>query len=231
MSSSIRRLVSLASRVLGWCEQNDLIWGHASVRDPDGRGVWIKAAGQGFDEVTPESVHLVGPDGTVVAGDGPRHSEYPIHTEVMAARPDVGGVVHAHSPHAVALAAAGESLLPVSHAANYFVPPDVPRFTDTADLILTAELGKLVAARLGDAPALFLVNHGIVTVGKDLPTATVAAILLERAATQQLLTRAYGGKPSWSAPEESLSKRENIYHDRSIEQVWDYLVRRLPPQP
>ena len=33
----------------------------------------------------------------VLAGDGPRHSEYAIHTEIMAARPDVGGVVHTGS--------------------------------------------------------------------------------------------------------------------------------------
>jgi ribulose-5-phosphate 4-epimerase/fuculose-1-phosphate aldolase len=98
----------------------------------------------------------------------------------MAARPDVGGVVHTHSPYAVALAAAGQPLLPVSHAATYFVPPDVPRFTDTADLILTPDLGKRVAATLGSASAVFLVNHGIVTTGPTLPVATIAAIFFER---------------------------------------------------
>jgi ribulose-5-phosphate 4-epimerase/fuculose-1-phosphate aldolase len=82
----------------------------------------------------------------------------------MAARPDVGGVVHTHPPYVLALAAAGAPLLPVSHAANYFSPRGVPRFTETADLILTPELGKKVAACLGDASAVFLVNHGMVTV-------------------------------------------------------------------
>src|SRR5690606_30213577 len=166
-----------------------------SVRDPDGRGAWIKQSGLGQDEVTPDRVHLVDAAGRVLAGDGPRHVEYPIHTEIMAARPDVGGVVHTHSPYAVALAAAGVPLRPVSHAACLLVPPDVPRFTRTGDLIRTPELGRDLARTLGDATAVFLVNHGIVTVGPDLPSATVAAVILERAARQQLLTYAFGGRP------------------------------------
>lgn len=223
----IRELVSLSSRILGQADQGDLIWGHSSARDPDGRGVWIKAAGWGLEEITPERVHLVSPAGEVVDGDGPRHSEYPIHTEVMAARPDVGGVVHTHSPYAVALAASGQPLLPVSHAANYFVPPDVPRFTETTDLILTPELGKRVAATLGPGSAVFLVNHGVVTVGATLQVATVAAITLERAAQQQWITHGFGSWPSWSQPAEALSKREHIFHGQALDQVWNYLVRRL----
>lgn len=228
MSQEIRELVALSSRILGNGDQGDLVWGHSSARDPDGRGVWIKAAGWGLEEITPERVQLVSPTGEVLEGDGPRHSEYPIHTEIMAARSDVGGVVHTHSPYAVALAAAGQELLPVSHAANYFVPPAVPRFTETADLILTPELGKRVAAALGSERAIFLVNHGIVTVGPTLQAATVAAIILERAAHQQWITRGFGTWPTWSDPTESLAKREHIFHPAAVSQVWDYLARPLP---
>jgi L-fuculose-phosphate aldolase len=227
MSTDVRRLVATASRVLAAAGQGDLIWGHASVRDPEGRGAWIKAAGWGLEEVTEDRVHLVDAAGRVLEGDGSPHSEYPIHTEIMAARPDVGGVVHTHPGHAVALAATGAPLRPVSHAANFFVPPEVPRFTRTADLILTAELGGQVAAELGQAPAMFLVNHGIVAVGKDLPTAVVTAVLLERACQQQLLTHGFGGWPVWSGPAEALSKRQHIYSDGALRHVWEYLVRRL----
>lgn len=226
--TEIRELVSLASRVLGHADHGDLIWGHASVRDPHGRGAWLKASGWSLSEVSPDRVQLVDGKGEILDGDGPRHSEYPIHTEILAARPDVGGVVHTHSPYAVALAAAGAELLPVSHAANYFVPPAVPRFTATADLILTPQLGRQLASALGEASAVFLVNHGVVTVGPDLRHAAVAAILLERAAYQQFLTRGFGGWPHWSTPEESLAKREHIYHEQAVDQVWAYLLRRLP---
>lgn len=228
MSAAVRELVAAASRILAGAGQDDLIWGHASARDPEGRGLWLKSAQWSLAEITADRVQLVDPDGVVLEGEGPRHSEYPIHAEIMAARPDVGAVVHTHPPYAVALAATGQPLRPVSHAANFFVPPAVPRFTDTADLILTRDLGRSVAATLGDARALFLVNHGIVTVGSTLEEATVAAVLLERACQQQLLTASAGGWPSWSSPEESLRKREHIYSKAAVDAVWAYLVRQLP---
>lgn len=228
VSEDIRQLVATACRVLGANGHDDFIWGHASCRDPQGRGAWLKAAGWGLAEITPERVHLVDPDGTVTDGDGSCHVEYPIHTEILAARADVGAVVHTHPPHAVALAASGQPLRPVSHAATAFVPPEVPRFTHTADLILTPALGQQVAAALGQASALFLVNHGIVTVGPDLQTATVLAVLLEGAAEQQLLTSAMGGAPTWPDSEECLSKRDHIFHPTALAGVWEYLVRSLP---
>lgn len=223
-----RDTVATSSRIMAATGAGDLIWGHVSVRDPDGRGVWLKQASYGLEEITRDRVHLVASDGEVLSGGGQRHSEFPIHTEVMAARPDVGGVVHVHSRYAVALAAAGADLLPVSHEANYFAGHGVPRFTETADLILTRDLGRAVADRLGDAQALFLVNHGIVTVGPDLETATVAAVILDRACRQQLLTVNYGGTPSWSDADESRRKQQHIYPAEAQHQVWDYLARQLP---
>jgi L-fuculose-phosphate aldolase len=228
MSSDVREHDATATRVLAAAGHGDLVWGHASARDPGGNGVWMKSAEWGLDEVTSRQVHLVDEDGTVRDGEGTRHSEYAIHTEILAARPDVGAVVHTHPPHAVALAATGQPLRPVSHAANYFVPPAVPCFTDTADLVLTRDLGRALARTLGDARAGFLVNHGIVAVGATIQEATVAAVLLERACAQQLLTRTAGGWPTWSPPEESLAKREHIHHDGAVSAVWNYLVRQLP---
>jgi L-fuculose-phosphate aldolase len=220
----LRDTVAQGCRVLAANGHSDFVWGHASARDPQGRGVWMKASGLGFEEITADDVILVDGDGQVVEGSGRRHVEYPIHTEVTAARPDVGGVVHSHPAHGIALAAAGRPLLPVSHAATLFVPPDVPRYDRTADLITTPELGREVAEALGDEHALFLVNHGIVTVGPDVETAVVRAVLLEQACSQQLLV----GEPArWSPPDEALAKRASIYTPESMRSVWDYLVRRL----
>jgi ribulose-5-phosphate 4-epimerase/fuculose-1-phosphate aldolase len=227
VSDELPNLVSLGCRVLGAADQGDLIWGHVSARDPEGRGVWMKASGLGFEEVGPADVVLVSWDGEVLAGDGRRHAEYPIHTEVMKQRDDVNSVIHTHSPAAVALGALGVPLRPISHEANLFVPPDLARFTGTADLILTAELGQQVAAALGDRNACMLVNHGVVVAAADVPTATVTAYLLDRACRMQLTAMAAGGWASWSAPEESLSKRGHCYSEPMLQGAWEYLVRRL----
>lgn len=224
-AAQARALVAAGCRVLGANGQNDWIWGHASVADPAGRGVWLKAAGYGFEEIDAGRVLLVDRDGRVLEGAGRRPIEYPIHCEVLAARSDLGAVVHTHPEHCVAFAACGEPLLPFSHAGSWFVAPGVPRFTQTSDLITTAELGRAVADALGDHCALFLVNHGIVTVGPDLETAVVRALLLEQACRMQLLVRAYGGSPTWTPDEEALVKRGNVASELQIKACWDYLVR------
>ncbi|TFV74921.1 class II aldolase/adducin family protein [Blastococcus sp. CT_GayMR19] len=227
MTEDLRGLVSLGCRVLGDAGQGDLIWGHVSARDPEGRGVWMKASGLGFEEVRPADVILVSWDGEVLEGEGRRHAEYPIHTEAMRRRTDVGSVIHTHSPAAVALGSLGVPLRPISHEANLFVPDDLARFTATTDLILTAALGEQVAETLADRNACLLVNHGIVVAAADVATATITAYLLDRACQMQLTAMAAGELASWSSPEESLSKREHCYSDAMLRGAWDYLVRRL----
>lgn len=227
-ADGVRALVSLGSRILGANGHDDFIWGHASVRDVEGRGAWMKSSGIGLAEVREENVVLVDSDGAIVDGDGVPHVEYPIHTEIYASRPDVGAVVHSHPPYAVALGASGQPLRAVSHGATAFVPPDVPRFTLTANLITTRELGRALAQALGPAPGILMVNHGIVAVGRTLPTAVVRAIVLERACAQQLLTAGFGGAEHLSDDAEALAKREVIWSERSFEAVWHHLARLLP---
>lgn len=223
-----REIVAMACRVLAANGHSDYIWGHAAMRDPDNRGVWMKGSGLGFNEITADSVVLVDFEGNVLEGSVRRHIEWPIHTEVMVARPDVGGTVHSHPPHALALGASQQPLLPVSHAGTMFVPPDVPRFTRTANLIVDRDLGQQVSADLGAAGAMLLVNHGIVTCGADLREAVIGAILLENACQQQLLTMGFGGESvRFSDDEEALAKRATVWSGAQLTQLWDYLVRQL----
>ena len=227
VSEALRSDVALGCRILGLEDQGDFVWGHVSARDPDGRGVWMKASTLGFEEIGPANVILVGWDGEVLAGEGRRHAEYPIHTELMRARPDVQSVVHTHAPWSVAFASTGQPLRPVSHEATLFVPPEVARFTRTGDLILTRELGEELAAAVGDRNAAFMVHHGIVTCGPDVVTAVMSAVLLERASRTAIRAIAGGGPKTWSSDEEALAKREHCYPPALLRQAWDYLERRL----
>lgn len=229
---SARRIVADACRVLHANGHADYVWGHVSARDAGGRGFWMKGAGLGLDEVRPQDVILVSFDGQVLEGDRARHSEWPIHAEILLARDDVGGVVHTHPPHAIALAAAGLSLLPVSHAGTLFSPPDVPRFDITANLVLDQPLGAELARVLGQQHAAFLVNHGIVTAGASLPDAVARAVLLEDACRQQLLVENTGHPPLAPEPAESLAKRATVWPPAHLTALWDYLLRTSPtPTP
>lgn len=216
--------VELACRVLAVEGQGDSVWGHVSARDPEGRGFWMKPAAIGLEEARAADLLLVSLDGEVLAGRLPRHSEYPIHAEVYRRRPDVGAVVHTHPPHCNAFSALRVPLRPLSHEGSLFVPPDVPRFTETSDLIITAALGQRVAETMGAQWAVFLESHGIVTAGVDVAAATFRALLLDKAASIQLL--AAGREQIWTSDEEALRKRARIYHAGAMTSVWLYLRRR-----
>lgn len=223
--SSPSRTVVQAHRALAAAGQGDLVWGHAAVRDPDGRGVWTKAAGWGFEEITEERVLLVSPEGEVLAGTGTRHVEYAIHTEVLRARRDVGAVVHTHPGAATAFAALGVPLRALDHDGVLFSEPDVPRFPGTGGLIRTAELGAAVAAALGDARAVLLPRHGVVTVGATAAEAVMHAVLLDRACHTQLRAMAAGELRGWSDAAECAAKRTECWNPTQIDAGWQYLLR------
>ena len=215
-----------ASRALAAAGQADMVWGHASVRDPDGRGAWMKCAGWGLEEVDAGKVILIGRDGVVADGEGPRHIEYPIHTEIMAARPDVGSVVHTHSSAANEFAALDVPLRPLDHAGSLFCYPDIPRFTLTGGLIKTRELGAALAGALGDARACLMPQHGIVAVGPDAPAAVMTAVLLDRACRTQLTAMAAGPLRRWGDEEDTVAKRADVWSSRQLRAGWEYLLRR-----
>jgi len=216
-------------RALTAAGQSDMVWGHPSVRDPDGRGVWMKCSGWGFEEVDAGRIVLVSPDGEVLAGDGPRHIEYPIHTEIMAVRPDVGAVVHTHSAAANAFAALDEPLVPLDHAGSLFCYPGIPRFTQTGGLIKDRPLGAALAATLGDAVACLMPQHGIVAVGADTPAAIMTAVLLDRACRTQLTAMAAGPVRRWGEERDTVAKRADVWSARQLRAGYEYLLRQAGP--
>lgn len=193
----------------------------------------MKAAGWAFDEVDTETVVLVDPAGEVLAGRGRRHVEFPIHTEILAARSDVGCVVHTHSATVNAFASLERDLHPISHDGVPFTYPQLPRFTLTGALVATPDLGASLAAALGDSSAILIPNHGSVTVGIDAPTAVMLSVLLESACRTELLATAAGGPRYWSDEEEVRFKRQQAWNQAQFDAGWRYLLRRsgytMPP--
>jgi ribulose-5-phosphate 4-epimerase/fuculose-1-phosphate aldolase len=107
-----------------------------------------------------------------------------IHTEIYKARPDVGGVVHAHPLHAVTLSATGRQL-------RAFHPPSIPFGEGVpvfrSNLIYSESDGREVAETLGRGRAVILRNHGAVTVGRSVAEAVVMMYYLEKAAYAHLM--------------------------------------------
>lgn len=223
----LREDLVLACRVLGSNGQGDSVFGHVSARLPGWDRCWMKASGIGIEEVTLDDLVLIDFAGKVLEGKRTRHIEYPIHTEIMRARPEVTCVVHTHPTHSVVFAARGLELRPVGHEGAFFWPPGVPTFTEFSDLVRTRAQGEAVTRALGAAKAVFLRNHGIAVADTGVALATVSALMLERAAAAQLLAQPTNESRFTHTPEDEADRKKAIWEARAVHAMWDYYVRKL----
>ena len=108
---------------------NDMSLGHLSLRDPGGRGFWLKRGNIGLEEVIgPGDFILLDFDGQVLDGTGLRHLEWPIHAEILRARPDVNVVAHTHPFHATVLSATTEQIRPYTNEGVWFADGALSHF-------------------------------------------------------------------------------------------------------
>lgn len=224
-TGDVRADVAWACRVLAMEGHGDLTLGHVSARAADGAHLCIKRKGLGLDEVCPTDVVTIDLNGQKVAGRGEVHLEAALHTEVYKSRPDVGAVIHTHPPYATAFGAVEGQLLFLSHDALLF-PDGVGVFEETADLVISAELGRAVASALGCRCALILRNHGVLVVGSDVRWAVLAAVTLERAIRLQAIAGALG--PTRPIPEPVVEAlHASKYREEFLDEYWAYWLRRL----
>ena len=162
---------------------NDLVkWtgGNVSGRDPETGLVVIKPSGVKYPDLRPAHLVVLDVDGKIVEGDLAPSSDTASHLYIYRRRPDVGGIVHTHSPFATAFAAVGKPI-PVyltAIADEFGGPIPVGGFA----LIGGEEIGKVVVDSIGSSPAVLLKNHGVFTVGKNAEAAVKAAVMTEDAA-------------------------------------------------
>jgi ribulose-5-phosphate 4-epimerase/fuculose-1-phosphate aldolase len=220
------RLWSLAYRILDMEGHTDMTQGHLSIRDPDGRGFWMKRTGIGFAEVKAQKDFvLVDLEGRRLAGAGV-HGEWPIHAEIFRSRPDINAIGHTHPFYACVFSACREPLRAVAHEGSN-LNGAVTRYDGTSNLIDTPQLGRDVAEALGSAPAVLMRNHGITFCGPNVEECVLAGIFLERACHAQLVVGASGFK--WTHPDdrEMLEKYQTVMAPSFIRNSWEFYVRKL----
>jgi L-fuculose-phosphate aldolase len=104
--------------------------------------------------------------------------------------------------------------------------PDIPRFGLTGGLIKNRDLGRAVAEALGEANAMLLPQHGIVTAGPDVPAAIMTAVLLDRACRTQLTAMAAGPLRVWGSEEDTVAKRADVWAPGQLRAGYEYLLRQ-----
>jgi len=167
--------------------------GNLSVRLIDGR-VAITPAAVPYDEMEGDDIVVIGGPEPIVSDDRRPSSEYRLHLTLYAARPDVGAIVHTHSPYATTFAAAREPI----PAVHYVIAPLLDGRSDRIRVASyatfgTQELADACVTALGSDNAVLLSSHGAVAVGADLPSAVDRARMIEELAGLTWRARALGG--------------------------------------
>jgi L-fuculose-phosphate aldolase len=220
------RDLARACRILVMEGHGDFSLGHLSLRDPDGRGFWLKRNEFGIGEIRSErDFILVSMTGEKLSGEGGRHSEWPIHSAILQARPDVHVVAHTHPAHASVLSASPKGLSPYTLDADYFTA--VPRHAADVALIQTADQGASLAATLGPNDAMFLANHGVAFCGRSVAHATCVGVFLERACRAELLGRQLMDDAGFPSPEARATRHSQIMTDQHVQHTWKFLNRKL----
>lgn len=175
-------------------------WGNVSGIDRESGLVVIKPSGVEYDELTPDKLVVVDLDGTVVEGSLRPSSDTKTHLELYKAFPSLGGIVHTHSPHAVAWAQAGEGIpcYGTTHADYFYgtipcarhltqqeIDEDYEKNTGTV-IVETFQTQNIDPVHV---PAVICHSHGPFTWGKDAAQAVYHAVVLEEVARMAILTR------------------------------------------
>jgi len=124
-------------------------------------------------------------------------SEWRLHADVLANRPEVQAVLHCHSIHATALACHGRGIPPFHYMIAVAGGHDI-RCAPYATFG-TQELSDGVVEALQGRLACLMAQHGQVVVGPNLDRALALAVEVETLARIYLQARAIGEPPLLSA--------------------------------
>ena len=153
--------------------------GNVSLRH--GEGFYITPTGMPYDRLVADDIPLMALDGSHVGARKPS-SEWRFHRDLYAARPEVGAVLHAHSPFAVSLACLRRDIPPFHYMIARF-GGDTVRCADYA-LFGSQALSDAALLAMRDRKACLLANHGLLVAGRDLDEALALAIELEELCEQ-----------------------------------------------
>ncbi len=123
-------------------------------------------------EMTEADLVLLDTQGKVLQGRKPS-SEWRFHCDILAARPEIGAVLHMHSTYATTMACLGKDV-PAVHYHIAIAGGDSIRCTPYT-IFGEQNLSDLALEALHGRKACLLGNHGMIALGKDLDEALSVA--------------------------------------------------------
>ena len=182
--------------------------GNVSGRDFGTGYVVIKPSGVRYEDLRPEDMVVVNLDGEIVEGHLKPSVDTSTHLYVYKHMPEVGGIVHTHSPYATAFAALGRPI-PVyltAMADEFGGPIPIGRYAKIGG----EEIGQVIVESIGKSPAILMKNHGVFTIGPTPSAALKAAVMAEDVARTVHLALQLGQPDEIPAEEVERAHRQYV---------------------
>ena len=175
-------------------------WGNVSGIDREKGLFVIKPSGVDYEKLTPGDMVVMDLQGNRVEGSLNPSSDTKTHMALYNAFPQIGGIVHTHSPYAVAWAQAGMDLpcYGTTHADYFYGSIPCARHLTQQELDEDYELntGLTIVETFRErnldpkaVPAVLCFSHGPFTWGKDPAQAVYHSVVLEECAKMGIFTR------------------------------------------
>ncbi|MCQ2505237.1 MAG: L-ribulose-5-phosphate 4-epimerase [Saccharofermentans sp.] len=174
-------------------------WGNVSGIDREKNLVVIKPSGVDYEVMKPEDMVVLDLEGNIVEGNLRPSSDTPTHIELYKAFPNIGGVVHTHSPEATAWAQAGRDipLYGTTHADYFYGPIPCARTLSKEEIDEAYEknTGLVIIETFKEreidpdyTPGVLCTNHGVFSWGTDPDNAVHNSVVMEEVAKMALKT-------------------------------------------
>jgi ribulose-5-phosphate 4-epimerase/fuculose-1-phosphate aldolase len=207
-------------------------YGHVSIRHPQLPDVFLISSGKAPALVSPEHIVELDFDGREIRGvPQSLYLERFIHAEIYRARPDVGAVVHSHSPSVLPFSVVPSApLRPICHMSGFlYAGAPVFEIRESAGngsdlLISTPQLGRALAQTLGTSSVVLMRGHGSTVIGRSLREAVFQAIYTEQNARlqRQALTL---GEPVFLTAEEAAACVASV--SATADRAWDLWLGQI----
>lgn len=197
----VARVLETARRVVASGAISPNGHGNVSIRVP-GEDEMYFTAGSTLHDHPASLVVRIGLDGALREGELPpvQAAVVDMHTAMYQDRPEVGCVLHTHSPFATAHAVAHRPIECWIEALAMFGLPDGVPVAEYAPRGSAEAVANIRAAAKPQSPALLLANHGVLVFHHTPELAIHVGSVIEEAARAAITSAAIGG-PTVVPPE------------------------------
>ncbi|WP_168121574.1 L-ribulose-5-phosphate 4-epimerase [Paenibacillus sp. HB172176] len=194
-------------------------WGNVSAVDRETGYAVIKPSGVPYDELRPEHMVVVDLEGRPVESKLKPSSDTATHVLLYKAFPEIGGIVHTHSPWATSWAQAGRGIpaLGTTHGDYFYGEVPCTRAMTEAEIKGAYELGtgNVIVETFEKSgidpmriPSVLVNSHAPFCWGKDAHEAVHNAVVLEEVAKMAVHT--YALNPGVQAMDQHLLDRHYL---------------------